>query len=88
MAWIVKDLALYPWLRHAYVGDERSPKDQLVGRTAAVVEPLRPLGIVRLGAELWRAEVSPLDSPLARGREVRVTEVRGLTLVVVPLRDE
>lgn len=87
-AWILKDLVLYPWLREAYAGDGRSPKEKLVGQTAVVVEPLGPLGAVRLGAELWRAESASAGATVPRGQAVRVTEVRGLTLVVVPLTDE
>jgi len=81
--WIAKDFVLYRWVRHAYVGDERSPKDKLVGQTGVVVEPLEPAGIVRLGSELWRAEPVPEGVSMPRGRRIRVAEVHGLTLRVV-----
>jgi len=81
-AWIVKDLVLYPWLRDAYAGDGQSPKEALVGRTAVVVEPLQPVGIVRVGAELWRAESVAAEVPVSRGQRVRVEGVEGLTLRV------
>jgi membrane protein implicated in regulation of membrane protease activity len=80
--WVAKDLLLYPWLKDALGGEAPSQADKLVGRTGVVVEPLAPLGIVRLGAELWRAEASPRERPIGDGRQVRVTKVRGLTLVV------
>jgi membrane-bound ClpP family serine protease len=48
---------------------------------------LDPRGIVRLGAELWRAEVTPRTTPIPTERPVRVTAVHGLTLVVVETRE-
>jgi membrane protein implicated in regulation of membrane protease activity len=37
---------------------------------------------VRIGAELWRAELAPGSPAVESGALVRVREVRGLTLVV------
>ena len=81
--WIAKDLALYPWLKDAFSGDARSEAEKLLNRTGVVETSLDPFGVVRLGAELWRAEASPHGTPIPRGRRVRVTALRGLTLVVV-----
>jgi membrane protein implicated in regulation of membrane protease activity len=82
VVWIGKDLVIYPWVRDAYAGDSQGPKELLLGQTAVVVKPLRPVGVVRLGAELWRAEPEREGIVIPRGRVVRVREVRGLTLVV------
>jgi membrane protein implicated in regulation of membrane protease activity len=84
--WVAKDLLLYRWLKGALMVEAPSEADKLVGQTGVVVNPLAPRGIVRLGAELWRAEASPRGTPIAEGRPVRVTAVRGLTLVVVESR--
>jgi membrane protein implicated in regulation of membrane protease activity len=81
--WVALDLLFYPWVKDALAGQAPSPADELVGRIGVVVEPLAPRGMVRLGAELWRAEASPQGTPIGRERQVRVREVRGLTLVVV-----
>ena len=80
--WVVKDLALYRWLRPAFEPDSRTPVEKLVGAMAVVTEPLAPEGYLRLGAELWRAEASPRGVPIPAGARVRVREARGLTLVV------
>jgi membrane protein implicated in regulation of membrane protease activity len=53
--------------------------EALVGRTAQVVRPCRPLGYVRLDGELWQARCT---GGADRGQEVRVTALEGLTLVV------
>jgi membrane protein implicated in regulation of membrane protease activity len=65
------------WLskrRRASVGAEA-----LVGRTARVVRPCRPLGYVRLDGELWEARC---EAGADRGDEVSVVGLDGLTLVV------
>lgn len=82
--WVAKDLALYPWLRHAFAGDAPSESEKLVGASAVVQVALDPVGLVRLGHELWRAEAAAADRPIERGRPVRVRAVDGLTLQVEP----
>ena len=40
---------------------------------------------VRLGSELWKAELVPGGETVSVGSAIRVVEVRGLTLVVEPV---
>jgi membrane protein implicated in regulation of membrane protease activity len=80
--WIGKDLVMYRSVRDAYVAEGPSPREDLVGRTGVVEKPLRPVGMVRIGGELWRAEPAAPGAGFSRGRRVRVEEVRGLTLRV------
>ena len=54
----------------------------LVGRVAVVLRPLSPEGQVRVDGEIWAARC---ERPVARGGEVVVRAVDGLTLVVEPL---
>jgi membrane protein implicated in regulation of membrane protease activity len=82
--WIGKDFALYPWLRDAYEAGDPDPTASLVGRVATTRDRLAPSGWVRLGAELWRAELAPGCQPVDPGATVRVHAVRGFTLVVEP----
>jgi membrane protein implicated in regulation of membrane protease activity len=79
---VFKDFALYPWLRHAYAVDDPDVAALLIGRTGIARERLDPTGYVRIGAELWRAELAPDCAPIEAGARVVVREVRGLTLVV------
>jgi membrane protein implicated in regulation of membrane protease activity len=81
-AWILKSFVTYPSVRKAYAGGTRTPQESLLDSTGVVVKPLRPVGIVRLGSELWKAEPAVDGQEIPRGRRVRVTEVRGLTLRV------
>ena len=82
--WVAKDFALYPFLRDAYEVGDPDPSAALIGRTGQARGRLAPGGYVRVGAELWRAELAPGCGDVAAGDPVRVRSVRGLTLVVEP----
>ena len=84
--WVVKDLAMYPVMRIAYEPQSGTQgADALLGALAIAQEDLAPeqTGYVRVGAELWRAQLCG-DESVAKGASVRVTEVRDLTLQVEP----
>jgi membrane protein implicated in regulation of membrane protease activity len=80
--WVVKDLALFPLLRHAYEVDERTVVERLIGEEGAALDELAPGGYVRVRGELWRAEVHDGHPPIAAGRIVVVAAVRESTLLV------
>jgi membrane protein implicated in regulation of membrane protease activity len=84
--WVAKDFALYPLLRSAYAGGHRDGGEALIGALGTARERLDPAGYVRVGAELWRAEVSREHAPVESGGTVRVRSVRNLTLHVEPVR--
>jgi membrane-bound ClpP family serine protease len=58
--------------------------ETLIGATGRVVEPLRPIGRVRVRGEVWRARGS---EELDRHVPVRVTDRDRLTLTVERLDD-
>lgn len=55
--------------------------ETLIGATGRVVEPLRPIGRVRVRGEVWRARG---DEELEAGARIRVTARDRLTLDVDP----
>ncbi len=61
----------------------RTGEDDLLGAPARVRTAIDPVGQVFVEGALWRARSADGD-PIAAGSEVRVEEVDGLTLVVVP----
>lgn len=85
--WVVKDMALYPFLRPHLFVDRGPPLGELVGKTGEVATPIAPDGYVRLGNERWRA-INEEGAPLAVGRKVRIVGSEGLTLIVTPANDE
>ena len=83
--WIVKDVIMYPIVRVAYESGGSSGVDAIHGSLGVVTKLLGPSGYVRLGSELWKAELASGSGPVPVGSAIRVVEVRGLTLVVEPV---
>lgn len=81
--WVLKDAALYPWLRHAYESSG-PPIDAMIGREATARTALVPDGWVHVGPELWRARIARDAAPADAGTSMVVEEIEGLTLVVRP----
>lgn len=77
---VVKDLVFYPFAVRALEAPARAGREGLVGRRATVVEPLAPVGRVRLEGETWRAR--SVSAAVERGATVAVEGVDGLTLRV------
>jgi membrane-bound ClpP family serine protease len=81
-AWVVKDFLLYPVLRVGYMPSSPDGSGSLVGAVGTARERLAPNGYVRVGSELWQAELASGQAPVEAGERVRVLAVRGLTLRV------
>ncbi len=81
--WVIKDIALYPLLRSAYVIDDVRPIEQLVGRVGIAAERLAPHGYIRVRGELWRAEVQGVAA-VEPDAAVEVVDTDGMRLKVRP----
>jgi membrane protein implicated in regulation of membrane protease activity len=84
VAWVMKDAALYPWLRSAYETDSRLVIERMIGLAGVAVEPLAPRGYVRVRGELWQAEPAVEDLQIESGHPITVDAVRDTTLLVRP----
>ena len=84
--WVIKDYALYPWLRSVYAVDPRRPIEQLIGLRGHPVEPLLPTGYVRVRGELWLARAAEEIHAAGADSVVEVVGVDGASLVVRPIR--
>ncbi len=83
LVWIVKDAALFPFVRAAYEPAPGRPHGDLLDAIGIAHDGLSDQeGYIRLGPELWRARRAPGCPPLAPGEAVRVVGVDGLTLTV------
>jgi membrane protein implicated in regulation of membrane protease activity len=80
--WVAKDFALYPLLRSAYEDSSRDGTHTLIGALGTAKDRLDPEGYVRVGSELWHARIDREAAPVEPGSEVRVREVKQLTLWV------
>lgn len=85
--WILKDAALYPWLRTAYEPDSRRVIERLIGLAGVTVEPLAPRGYVRVRGELWQAESAEPGNTIDAGRTVTVHAIATDVLLVRPFSD-
>jgi membrane-bound ClpP family serine protease len=81
-AWVIKDFALYPVLRVGYLPSAPDGSGSLVGALGTARERLAPSGYVRVGSELWQAELTRDQAPVEAGGRVRVLAVHGLKLRV------
>ncbi len=79
---IVKDIALYPFLKRAYEDETATGAQSLIGEWAEVCEPMRPAGYVRLRGELWKARLKDPGAVAEPGARVRVEQAAGLLLQV------
>lgn len=77
---VAKDLALYPWMKHAYEHVGSDPGEHLVGRQGVATSLVAEAGWVRIDAELWRAETR--GDVIPKGASVTVRALDGHVLVV------
>ena len=52
----------------------------MIGLDAEVIEPLMPVGVIRVGGEYWKAK--SVDEDIAAGEEVEILGLDRLTLTV------
>ena len=55
--WVVKEMALFPFVWRAYDPDRPVGANSIVGAGGVAKDRLSPSGYVWVSAELWRAEV-------------------------------
>ena len=79
---LIKDFALYPFLRVGYETRERSGVERLIGERGVVKQPLDPEGYVLVHGELWKARAASPGYSLDPGTRVRVTASEGMLLQV------
>jgi len=82
LIWIVKDYALYPFLRFAYETNQLLPVEKLIGKLGTVVKPLIPDGYIKIHGELWRAKPLNPEESVEVGNTVKIIGFQGITLLV------
>lgn len=82
--WVIKDFALYPVLSIAYEDANPEATEGLIGALGTATDRIDREGWVRIGSELWRAELTGEAPPVEAGGAVRVRRVDGLVLRIEP----
>jgi membrane protein implicated in regulation of membrane protease activity len=85
--WLLKDIALFPFLWRAYDWDATDDPTSMIGRRGEVAQRLSPEGFVRVRGELWKAQTLDGRGVVEVGRRITVRRVEGLKLYVEPLAD-
>jgi membrane protein implicated in regulation of membrane protease activity len=80
--WVLKDIILFPLTWRSYESYSRHDPHPMVGRHGIAQQTLAPSGYVRVGGELWLAEVVGNEGSIEKGERIRVREVNGLKLLV------
>lgn len=82
--WILKDIVIFPFVWHSYDISSRNVLEKMIGKTGTAVNDINPSGYVRIGGEMWKAEILPGGFAVNKGDSVFVTGVDGLLLTVKP----
>ncbi|MFV8833594.1 NfeD family protein [Aquisalimonas sp. APHAB1-3] len=81
VAWVVKDVALYPLYRPALMRPpQQNVAESLLGITGTARTEVAESGLVLVRGEFWRAESA--GAAIAAGNRVQVCGARGRVLVV------
>jgi len=80
--WVAKDFFLYPLVKIGYETNTKSVVENLIGYRGIAKDHLNPKGYVEVRAELWQGEIDPEMEPISPGSPIRITGVRGRTLIV------
>lgn len=93
IAWLLlalfvsKDLVMFRFVRRAYEPSTGEGVRSLLGSNVVAHEALTPSGYVRVGSELWRAELRE-GGTAPPGSRLRVVELSGMTLTVDLVEEE
>ncbi len=82
LAWFVKDLLLYPFLRMAYETGQKEGSQALIGEKGISEGDLSPEGYVRVRGELWRAVAPSSDGAIAAGTKIEIVAADGMKVFV------
>ena len=86
--WLIKDMILFPFVWRAYDWDRAVKFRSMIGKKGITRERLAPSGYVLVQGELWKAESAEADQPIESGKFVRVVDMEGLKLFVIPGESE
>jgi len=80
--WLLKDIIIFPFVWHSYDSKSRNVLEKMIGKTGIAVDDIDSAGYVRIGGEMWKAEILPGNRAVAKGEPVVVTGIDGLLLTV------
>ena len=82
--WVAKEIILFPLVWRAYDPLRSQASHAMIGKRGLTKERLAPTGYILVHGELWKAEKMVDEPPIEINKWVRVREIAGLKLFVVP----
>lgn len=82
LAWVLKDIALFPLTWRGYTTVERDNLNDPLGQTGESLDRLEPDGRVRVQGVVWDAQADERSAPIQPGDGVIVSARSGLRLTV------
>lgn len=82
LLWILKDIIAFPFVWPSYDSKTKDAAHSMIGKEGIAQERLNPSGYVRIGSELWMADVTDNHSYIEEGESVTVIHIDGLKLTV------
>lgn len=87
LAWLAKDLLLYPLVRRSFIRRAADAHLPQPGELVTVERALSPEGFVRIGPEIWKARTED-HSTVPVGASVCIISRKGIFLTVRATRTE
>jgi len=81
---LAKDVILFPFVWGSYDSRDQGRMRSIIGQRGIALEPLAPEGYIRVQGELWKAGTVNGCPPIGKGETVRVENVQGLKVFVIP----
>ena len=82
--WIAKEIILFPFVWRAYDHTRSEVSRSMIGERGLTRQKLAPAGYIQVQGELWKAEKMPGEPPIEKDKWVRVIDIEGLKLFVIP----
>jgi membrane protein implicated in regulation of membrane protease activity len=84
--WFAKDVLIFPSVWRAYDRSGQGNVQSIIGMRGTVEQKLNPSGYVKVNGALWQAELIDGAPPMNEGEKIKVQGIRGLTLLVGPVK--
>ena len=81
---LAKDIISFPFVWKAYDSKDPGSMRSLIGQRGTALELLTPEGYIRVQGELWKAETVNGCPPIGKGETVRIKNIQGLKVFVIP----
>ncbi len=73
---------MFPFVWKSYNINDSTTEKKMIGKKGAARNDINPMGYIYINGELWKAELSLAQAPIVKGENVKVIDMKGLTLII------